>query len=167
MTPFILSQILAGMTLITGMAAFQFKERVHMLRVWALGATFASAHFYLLGSYEACLLVAVTALRFIVSSFTTDKRIMWLFIALGLTGFGFTYVGWISILPLIATLAGTVGSFHGTGNAVRYSSMVAEVCWIVFDIIIWSPVAIVMELLFFASNVVGLIRHRKAAESAL
>ena len=124
-------------------------------------------HFYLLGSYEACLLVAVTALRFVVSSLTTDKRIMWLFIALGLTGFAFTYVGWISLLPLVATLAGTLGSFHGTGNAVRYSSMVAEVCWIIFDIIIWSPVAIVMELLFFASNVTGLIRHRKAAEAAL
>ena len=138
-----------------------------MLRMWALGATFASIHFYLLGSYEACLLVAVTALRFIVSSLTTDKRIMWVFIGVSLTGFAFTYVGWISLLPLIATLAGTVGSFQGSGNAVRYSSIVAEVCWVIFNSIIWSPVAIVMEVLFFTSNVIGLIRHRGSAESAL
>ena len=159
MDAFLWSQVLAGMTLITGMTAFQFRERVTMLRTWALGASFAAVHFFLLGSFEAGILVAVTALRFVVSSFTTDWRMMWLFLTLSVAGFAFTYAGPASLLPLFATLVGTVGSFHGTGNAVRYSAMVAEGTWIIFDIIIWSPVAIVMEVLFFTSNLIGLIRH--------
>ena len=155
------------MTLVTGMAAFQFRERVTMLRVWALAASFASVHFFLLGSTEAALLVGVTVLRFLVSSVTTDKRLMWLFLGLAIAGFSFTYIGPVSLLPLFATLVGTVGSFHGTGNAVRYSSMIAEGTWIIFDIIIWSPVAIVMEVLFFISNLIGLIRHRRATDATL
>lgn len=167
MTPFVLSQIFAGMTLLTGMAAFQFKERTVILRGWCLAATFASIHFYLLGSTEACVLVAVTALRFLVSSFTTDSRLMYLFLVLAIFGFAITYESPISILAFISTVTGTIGSFHGSERAVRYSMMVAEILWTIHNIIVWSPVAIVMEVLFFSSNLLGLLRHRRASESAL
>jgi hypothetical protein len=167
MTPFVLSQILAGLTLLTGMAAFQFRERVMILRGWALAATFAAIHFYLLGSNEACLVVGVTALRFVVSSFTTDSRLMWLFLALSVGGFWLTYENPVSLLALIATVIGTVGAFHGSEKAVRYSMMMTETLWAIHNIIIWSPVAILMEVAFFTSNLVGLLRHRRARESAL
>jgi hypothetical protein len=167
MSPFLLSQLLAGLTLVTGMAAFQFKERVYILRGWCLAATFAAIHFYLLGSTEACILVGVTALRFLVSSFTIDKRLMWLFLALALGGFTLSYQSPVSFLALTATIIGTVGSFHGSEKAVRYSMMAAEVLWGIHNIIVWSPVAVTMEVLFFASNLLGLLRHRKAGAAAL
>lgn len=167
MTPFIASQILAGLTLLTGMAAFQFKERKHILRGWCLAATFAAIHFYLLGSTEAALLVGVTALRFLVSSLTTDKRLMYLFLTLAVGGFALTYTSPVSFLALTSTLIGTVGSFHGSEKAVRYSMMVAEALWTVHNFIVWSPVAILMEVLFFSSNLLGLLRHRRANETAL
>jgi hypothetical protein len=165
MTPFILSQILAGLTLITGMVAFQFRERTHILRGWCVAALFAAAHFYVLGANEACLLILVTATRFLVSSFTTDKRMMWLFLALSAGGFALTYASPVSLLALAATLIGTVGSFHGSEKAVRYTMMSTEVLWAIHNIIVWSPVAVTMEVLFFASNFVGLLRHRKASQS--
>jgi hypothetical protein len=167
MTPFILSQILAGMTLVTGMAAFQFRERKTILRGWCLAASFAAIHFYLLGSIEACFLVGITAIRFAVSSFTTDSRLMYLFLALAIGGFALTYDSPVSILALISTLIGTVGSFHGSERAVRYSMMVAELLWVIHNTIVWSPVAIAMEVLFFSSNLIGLFRHRRATASAL
>jgi len=167
MSPFILSQLLAGGTLLVGMAAFQFRERTHILRGWCLAATLAAAHFYVLGSTAACLLVAVTALRFLISSFTTDARLMYLFIALAVGGFILTYANPVNFIALAATLIGTVGSFRHTGNAVRYSMLTTEVLWAVHNIIVWSPVAFVMELLFFTSNLVGLLRHRRANVTAL
>ena len=167
MTPFVLSQIFAGLTLLTGMAAFQLRERVHILRGWFLAAAFAAIHFYLLGSVEACLLVAVTATRFLISSFTTDSRLMWLFLLLSVIGFAWTYESPVSLLALAATIIGTVGSFHGTEKAVRFSMMATEILWAIHNIIVWSPVAIMMEVLFFSSNLLGLLRHRKVRESAL
>ena len=167
MTPFILSQILAALTLITGMTAFQFRERKHILLGWCVAASLAAAHFFILGRIEAGMLVAVTALRFLVSSFTTDARLMYLFMGLSVAGFALTYSTPVSFLALTATLIGTYGSFHGTEKAVRYTMMVTEVLWATHNLIVWSPVAVIMEILFFSSNLVGLLRHRKASASAL
>jgi hypothetical protein len=167
MTPFILSQLLAGGTLVTGMAAFQFKERKLILRGWFVAATLAAVHFYLLGSVEACVLVAITAARFLISSFSTDARLMYIFLALSVGGFALTYESPVSLLALTATLIGTVGSFRGSEKAVRYSMMATEFLWAMHNIIVWSPVAVTMEVLFFSSNLTGLLRHRHANESAL
>jgi hypothetical protein len=167
MTPFILSQILAALTLITGMTAFQFRERKHILLGWCVAASLAAAHFFILGRIEAGMLVAVTALRFLVSSFTTDARLMYLFMGLSVAGFALTYSSPVSFLALTATLIGTYGSFHGSEKAVRYTMMVTEVLWATHNLLVWSPVAVIMEILFFSSNLVGLLRHRKASASAL
>jgi len=166
-TPFVLSQVLAGLTLVSGMAAFQFKERRHILRGWCVAALFAAAHFYILGANEAAILVLVTAVRFLISSFTTDARLMWLFLGLSVAGFALTYESPVSLLALAATLIGTIGSFHGTARAVRLTMMATELLWAIHNIIIWSPVAVGMEALFFTSNLIGMLRHRKASESAL
>jgi Bacterial inner membrane protein len=167
MSAFILSQLLAGGTLLVGMAAFQFRERTHILRGWCVAATLAAAHFYVLGSIAACLLVAVTALRFLISSFTTDARLMYLFLALAIGGFILTYASPVSFIALAATLIGTFGSFRRKENAIRYSMLTTEVLWTLHNIIIWSPVAILMEMLFFTSNLIGLLRHRRSNEAAL
>ncbi len=167
MTPFVLSQILAALTLVTGMTAFQFKQRKHILLGWCVAASLAAAHFFVLGRNEAGMLIAVTAFRFLVSSFTTDARLMYLFLAMSVAGFALTYSSPVSFLALTATIIGTYGSFHGSEKAVRYTMMATEVLWAVHNLIVWSPVAVLMEVLFFSSNLVGLLRHRKASESAL
>jgi len=167
MSPFVISQLLAGATLVIGMAAFQFRERKYILRGWCLAAFCAAAHFYALGSNEACILVAITAIRFLTASFTTDSRLMYFFLALAIGGFLYSYSSPVSFLALTATLIGTVGSFRGSDKAVRYSMMATELIWAVHNIIVWSPVAIGMEVLFFSSNLLGLMRHRRANASAL
>jgi len=167
MTDFMLSQILALGTLVTGMAAFQFKDRTMILRLWCIAALFGAAHFWFLDAFEASLLVGVTAARFLVSSFTTDKRLFYFFLLLAIAGFAWTYQSPVSYLALIATLVGTWGSFHGTDAAIRWAMMAAEVCWLIHNIIVWSPVAIGMEVLFFSSNLIGMLRHRRARDAAL
>jgi len=167
LTPFLISQILAVGTLVAGMAAFQFRDRTIILRGWFVAALFGSAHFWFLDAYEACLLVGVTALRFLVSSFTTNRRAYYFFMVLAVAGFTVTYQSLLSFLPLAATLVGTWGSFQGTDRAVRWSMFGAQACWVTFNIVIWSPVAILVEVLFFSSNLIGMLRHRKAQESAL
>ena len=167
LSDFAISQILALGTLFCGMAAFQFRERTVILRVWCIAALFGAAHFWFLDAFEAALLVSVTAARFFVSSLTTDKRLFWLFILLAVAGWAWTYQSPVSFLALGATLIGTWGSFHGTDTAIRWAMMGAEVLWMIYNIIIWSPVAVGMEVLFFASNLIGMLRHRRARESAL
>jgi hypothetical protein len=167
MSAFLISQLFAAATLVTGMAAFQFRKREHILRGWVVAALFAAAHFWFLEAYEACFLVLATATRLLVSSFTTDTRLMYLFLAIALGGFALTYQTPVSLLALAATLVGTVGSFQKSETVVRYTYMATEILWATHNIIVWTPVAIAMEVLFFISNLIGLLRHRKASETAL
>ena len=167
MSAFAWSQILAGLTLVTGMAAFQFRAREHILRGWCLAALFAAVHFFLLGANEAGCLVLVTATRFLVSSLTTERRWMIVFIGLAIASFAWSYSNPVGFLGLAATLISTVGSFYGTERAVRVAMMATEVLWAIHNWIIWSPVAVLMEFAFLASNLVGLLRHRRAKETAL
>ncbi|MEE4185232.1 MAG: YgjV family protein [Gammaproteobacteria bacterium] len=166
MSSFVISQILAGGTFVTGLIAFQLSNRVHMLRTWGLAATFGAAHFWFLGAPEASLLVAITASRFYISSFTTDQRLMYLFLAIAVGGFAATYSAPISLLALAATLIGTYGSFYGTENAFRYSMLAAQILWFIHNYVVWSPVALGMEFFFFASNILGWVRHRRAQAQA-
>ncbi|MDG2154411.1 MAG: YgjV family protein [Gammaproteobacteria bacterium] len=167
MTPFIISQILAFITLIIGMAAFQFKDRQNILRGWFFAAMFAAAHFYYLDNIEAAILVAIIGIRFLVSSMTFDKRLMYFFMAVSLAAYALTYTQPVSLLALTATMVGTWGTFQRSQTTVRLTMMSTELLWVVHNFIIWSPVAVGMEVLFFASNMLGFIRHRKAQETAL
>jgi len=167
MSDFLLSQLLAFGTLVAGMAAFQFKDRVYILRGWCIAAVFGAAHYYFLGAYEATALVFITACRFLVSSLTTDRRMLYLFFTLVIAGFALTYQSPISVLALLATLIGTWGSFHGSERAVRYAMMAAEILWVVYNYIVWSPVAIAMEVAFFSSNLIGMLRHRRTHDTAV
>ena len=167
MTPFIISQILAFIALIIGMAAFQFKDRQNILRGWFFAAMFAAAHFYYLDNIEAAILVAIIGIRFLVSSMTFDKRLMYFFMAVSLAAYALTYTQPVSLLALTATMVGTWGTFQRSQTTVRLTMMSTELLWVVHNFIIWSPVAVGMEVLFFASNMLGFIRHRKAQETAL
>ena len=167
MSPFLISQLLAGATLVVGMAAFQFRQRTHILRGWCIAALLAAAHFFVLGSAAAGILVTVTAIRFLVSSYTTDARLMYVFLALSVGGFILTYISPVSLIALAATLIGTVGSFRRSENAVRYSMLTTEILWATHNVLIGSPVGVAMEVLFFSSNLLGLLRHRRARQAAL
>ena len=167
MTPFIISQILAFITLIIGMVAFQCKDRQNLLRGWFLAAMFAALHFYYLDNIEAAVLVAIIGIRFLVSSITFDKRLMYFFMAISIAAYAYTYAQPVSLLALTATMIGTWGTFQRSQTTVRLTMMSTELLWVIHNFIIWSPVAVGMEVLFFASNMLGFIRHRKAQETAL
>ena len=167
MTPFIISQILAFITLIIGMAAFQCKDRQNILRGWFFAAMFAAVHFYYLGNIEAAVLVAIIGVRFLVSSITFDKRLMYFFMAISIAAYAYTYTQPVSLLALTAAMIGTWGTFQRSQTTVRLTMMSTELLWVLHNFIIWSPVAVGMEVLFFASNMIGFIRHRKAQETAL
>ena len=149
------------------MASFQFKDRQNILRGWFFAAMFAAVHFYYLGNIEAAVLVAIIGVRFLVSSITFDKRLMYFFMGISIAAYAYTYTQPVSLLALTAAMIGTWGTFQRSQTTVRLTMMSTELLWVVHNFIIWSPVAVGMEVLFFASNMIGFIRHRKAQETAL
>lgn len=155
MTPFIISQILAGLALGCDVASFQFKNRKTTLGFFALSASLLATHFFLLGATTAGFVVAVSAARFVVSIFTTNTRIKYLSLVI-IFGLGiWTYDGFEDVFITAAMLLSTFAAFHVNEKRLRQYMMAATVLVITHNLIIFTPVGAFVETVFLSSNLLS------------
>jgi len=152
MSLFVISQILAVLALVFGMASFQFKPRKTVLLCIFFCAIFNASHFLVLERYGAGTLIFINSLRFLVAAFFPSRRWMWVFVGLSLIGFAFTWTDIVSLLGLAATL---IGTFKQTDREVRLYLMWVSAFWVVHNLLVGSPVAMLMEAGFLLSNYWG------------
>lgn len=155
MSTFLISQILAALAFLFGMASFQFKPRKVVLLCIFFCAVFNASHFLVLERYGAGTLIFVNSLRFLVAAFFPSQRWMWFFLGLSVVSFAFTWTDVISLLGLAATLIGTVGTFKHTDREIRIYLMWVSAFWVVHNLLVGSPVAMLMEACFLVSNYIG------------
>lgn len=155
---FIASQILVGIALVTDFASFQFKDRKKILFFLSISTVLIAVHYFLLEKNTAALLVFIALIRFISSYFSSDKRLMWGIIGLNLLGFVFTYSALSSAIIFIAMLLFTAAAFQQKDKHLRLVMMVGTILMITYDVIIFSPVAILLESSFLISNLLGYYR---------
>ena len=158
MSLFLWSQIVVACAFAVGIISFQFKNKNHVLLAWFITMLLIGFHFLLLGSYEAGALTLLNSFRFLTSIFTNKISIMLLFMLLSFIGFFWTYESALSFLVLIAIQLGTYTSFRSPDQEFRILMMVIGAIWIIYDIIIGSPVAVLMETSFIISNAVAYYR---------
>lgn len=159
---FVLSQLLAALAFGCGIVAFQQQARSAMLKLWFVSAVLNASHFTVLGQYEAALFVGLTAVRFLVAALSPRQRWMYAFLALSTLLILLSYTSPVNLLPYLAAVVGTVGSFQKNVLLVRLLMAAGASAWIVHNLLIGSPVAVLMELAFLGSNLVGFIRSRRA-----
>lgn len=162
---FIGSQILAAIAFGSGIFAFWQQQRIAMLKFWFISALLNASHFSLLGQYEAALFVGLTATRFLVAAWQPRQHWMLLFMAVATVILLATYSSPLNLLPYAAAMLGTFGSFQSRVGLVRLCMAVGASIWILHNILVGSPVAVLMELAFLLSNLVGFLRARRLATS--
>src|SRR3990167_11538690 len=89
--PFILSQIAMFMAMGFDFLSMQFKKRQQTFLCLIVSASLISAHYFLLGKIAAGVIVSISVLRFITCYFTTNKKYLFIFIALNTISLFFTY----------------------------------------------------------------------------
>jgi len=159
MSLFVISQILAGLAFLFGMASFQFKLRKTVLLCIFFCAIFNASHFLVLERYGAGTLIFINSLRFLVAAFIPSRRWMWVFIGLSLISFAFTWTDVVSLLALTATMIGTVGTFKQSDREVRLYLMWVSAFWVLHNLLVNSPVAMLMEACFLLSNFIAWKRY--------
>ena len=158
MTPFILSQILIGIAFLFDLASFQFKKREITLSFFAAAALLIAVHFFLLGHVTAGLIAGLSALRFLVSIFTTHQYVMYVFLLL-MGGVAIsTFDGIEDLFILSMGVLSTIGAFQKDEKRLRHFMMPASLSIITHNILIWSPAAILLETFFLLSNLVSYYR---------
>ena len=163
MTVFLLSQILAGIAFVCGLASFQFKSRRSVLLCLTLLTTFNASHFFLLGSIGPASLTMLTGIRYVTAVFTRNRKVMVLFLLLSVGVFWMTFQNPLSFLALTGVVLGTYGSFQPSDRTLRLFLMLGNACWLVHNILAGTPVATVMEASFLASNIAGYWRFYRAS----
>jgi len=156
---FWISQILVFVAMITDIISWQCKKR-EIILVWlAISTLLIGTHFILLEAYVGAVMIYIATIRFITSIFSTNPRLVWLYHLLVLVGGFFTIKSGMGIIALVANLVFNYASFRPTDKRLRQWMMLGTSIWIVYNILIFTPMGIFIETVFLLSNVVGYYRY--------
>jgi Bacterial inner membrane protein len=106
------------------------------------------------------VITAITGSRFLLAGRSSAKWKFYFFMTAQLLAGYLTYSGMLSLYPLAASIIGTVAVFFFSNANMRIAMGACSVIWIVHNYLAGSPVAVVTEVVFLGSNIVGFIRLR-------
>ena len=72
----------------------------------------------------------------------------------------FTWSGWISLLPVAANIAATIGGYTHNARKIRIVGMVVNSpLWIIYDIMVGSWAGIFDEIVSECSMLISIVRY--------
>lgn len=157
--PFIMSQIAMAIAMIFDFLSLQYKKREQTFLCLIVSASLISAHYFLLGKIAAGVIVAISVLRFITCYFTTNKKYLFIFIALNTISLFFTYKNPTDLIIYVGLIIFIIGNFQNDNKLMRKLMMVGTSVVIVYNAIILSPMGVVTEGSFLISGFIGYYRH--------
>ena len=155
MNLFLLSQILVGMAIVTDFLAFQCKNRQKILLFLSISCALIATHYFLLSKNTAGILIIISLIKYLVAKYSPLTRNMILLLLIETVAFYLTFEVLSDFIMLSASVSFTFGAFQKNDKYLRLLMMAAAISIITYDILIWSPVAIVLECLYFTSNAIG------------
>lgn len=165
MNEFIFSQLIATLAFFCGFVSFQCKSRSSIL-LWLSGSSFTNAcHFLVLNKPVPAILYFILTARALVARVSLNQNLMYLFLSLSLFGSILFFKGPLGFLALFATILATYGSFQKEVRRVRILFMLSATMWVVHNILVWTPVALLMQVMFLISNGIGFQRFDKKTPS--
>ncbi len=158
MTAFAVSQILVGAAFVFALIAFQFRRREHVLVCWIVLTALSAVHFLLLNARTAALLTSIASVRYFIVIFRQSNGLLYAFLVVAAASTAATYAGPMSLLAGTASVLHTIASFRGN-RGLRQINMLASCVWIVHNTLAGSPAAVMLDVFFLSSNIVGYYRY--------
>lgn len=156
---FLLSQVFAGIAIISDVLSFQFKERKKILIFFIISAFCIALQYVFLERYVPALIWFLAVIRFFISYHSSDKRWILLFIPASVV---ITYVffkDYLDLLILLASILSTLSVFQKNDQHLRIIMMWATSCFIIYNTIIFTPLGLLLESIFLWSNLIWYYRH--------
>ncbi|MGB1237573.1 MAG: YgjV family protein [Pseudomonadales bacterium] len=167
MSAFMLSQILVGIAIVFDLLSFQFKQRQKIVACLCVAGALICSHFVLLEQWTAAGLMAIATARYLTSVFSTSKVLMGVFITSSAAVTVVTFSGVASLLSFAGSALQTTAAFCRADKKLRQMMILGTSFWLVHNYWVGSPTAVLMEVLFIGSNLVGYYRfYWRPAKSA-
>lgn len=144
--------------------SYQCKSNKNLFRIQFLSYLCYTIHLLLLGAVTGGLSYIINTLR----SFCLGSKYAWakgrgmctLLCFLQVFALIFTWAGWISLLPVVANIASTIGGYTKNPKKIRATGIfVNSPLWIIYNIIVGSWAGILDEVVSEASMIISIIRY--------
>ena len=144
--------------------SFQCRKNQNLFRVQLLSYLCYTTHLLMLGAITGGVSYILNLIRsFCLGSnntFLKGKHMCRIICALQVMTLLFTWDGWLSILPVAANIASTIGGYTHNPRKIRIAGMfINSPLWIVYDILVGSWAGVLDELVSELSMVVSIFRY--------
>ncbi len=157
--PFLFSQIFAGIATISNLLSFQFKDRKHIILFFILSVSCIAIHYILLWRIAAAVVLSISIVRFFVAYKSTWKYWIPIFILFFTIITLIWFKDYYDFILLLASSFITIAAFQKNDLHLRLFMMVGTTIFIVYNTLIWSPIWVLLEFIFFLSNLIGYYRY--------
>ena len=159
----IAAQLIGFLGLIGAMTAYQMKTQKKIVTVQIVSCSFFTIHFLMLGAYTGALLNLIAAIRSVVFA-NKDKKWgrsnLWIlfFSIVCIIAVGFTWEGYLSLLPMAGMVLTTISWGIEKANLVRIISLPSSPLWIVYNLASKSTAGVLTELFVMTSIITAVVR---------
>lgn len=143
--------------------SYQCRSTRNLFRVQLLSYVCYTTHLLLLGAVTGGISYILNAVRsFCLGSkleFVRSRKMCILICTLQVVVLALTWSGWISILPVAANIAATIGGYTHNPRKIRLVGVfVNSPLWILYDLIVGSWAGILDEFISTGSVVISILR---------
>ncbi len=156
--PFIISQILVIFSMVFDFLSFQFKSRKTTFLLFIISAILICIHYFLLNKITTWIIMIILIFRFITCYFTTDKKFMFLFFILNTFALIFSYTEIYDLIYYSWSTISLIWQFQENNKLMRKMMMIGTPFVIVYNFLIFTPMGVVLEILFLMSNFIWYYR---------
>ena len=144
--------------------SYQCKKNRNLFRIQFLSYLCYTAHLILLDAMTGGISYILNMFRSLClgskNEFLKSKKMCWIICALQLATMVVTWSGWISVLPVAANIAATIGGYTHDGRKIRITGMcINSPLWILYDIFVGSWAGLLDEVISVCSMIISVVRY--------
>ena len=144
-------------------ASYQCRSNRTLYRVQLVSYILYTAHLLLLGATTGGVSYLLNMARsFCLAGhhrFLRSRRMCVILCALQLAAMALTWSGWLSLLPVAANIATTIGGYTHNPRKLRLAGMfINSPLWILYDLLVGSWAGILDEVISEASMIISVAR---------
>lgn len=157
---FIVGQVIGFIALVIGLSSFFQHNMVKFKLLAGISSIMWSISYYLLNGITSSIILLTIAARQIVSINTPKwnqsqiKLVCGFFISITVIFTIITWHGYLSLLPLIASLIATIAYFYSDPITLRKRLLITDVFWLVNSIALQSYSHLIASILSIIINLI-------------
>jgi hypothetical protein len=152
-------QLIGFIGVLVSITIFQVNKRKKMLRLSLAATLLYTLHYVLIGAFSGAAMNLVGAARaytyFEIKPDRKHRGVLVFFILVAIFASVVTWHGYISLLPLLSSISGTIAFWKVKPSSIRRWSLIGPPLWFTYNFMVGSYPGMLIDSIMFVSNLIG------------